>query len=259
MFLRNIARRASRFIPGSAGPPGALILVFDNPHEARIVRPVLEAVLESGAPLMTLSGMGKALERGRVEPGSVCLAFEGDLGCWSPHLDWLLAGGGRATLFALGAGVSDQPGLPTEVQGPLAGLRRMPLDALRALAGRGLCVGCLSITQRPLAGMDPATLRIELFDARRVLVEALGCPVPCLSYPGGNPAPTVVHMAASVGYRVACGQRRGYATARDNPLLLPRLPVRNVEQVRDLLRGTDHYYHWATARIRHLTRRDAGR
>ncbi len=259
MALRDIARRASRLLPGPSSPPGALILVFDDPHQARLVRPVLEVVLESGAPLMTLSALGRALGRERLDPGAVCLAFEGDLGCWSPHLGWLLDRGGRATLFALGAGVSDQPGLPTEVVGPLAGVRRMPLDELRDLASRGLCVGCISMTQRPLAGMDPATLRVELFDARRVLVEALGCPVPCLSYPGGDPAPTVVHMAASVGYQVGCGHRRGYATARDNPLLLPRLPVRDVEQVRDLLGGSDHYYHRATARICHLTRRDARR
>lgn len=259
MSLGDIVRRASRLLPSFPSPPGALILIFDQPHEARLVRPVLEAVLDAGAPLLALPALGRALDHGTVEPGSVCLAFEGDLACWVPHLDWLLDAGGRATLFALGAGVSDQPGLPGEVLGPLASHRRMPLSELRGLAGRGLSVGCLSMTQRSLAGMDPATLRVELFDARRVLVEALGCPVPCLSYPGGDPAPTVAHMAASVGYQVACGHRRGYATGRDNPLLLPRLPVRSVEQVRDLLAGTDHYYYRATARLWHLTRRDSGR
>jgi hypothetical protein len=142
------------------------------------------------------------------------------------------------------------------VLGPLASSRRMPLPELRELAGaQSMAMGCLTMTQRPLMGMDPATLRVELFDARRVLVEALHCPVACLSYPGGHPSATVVNAAASVGYLHACGHRSGYATTRDNPLLLPRLPVRSVQSVRDLIAGEDHLYYSARARIWRLTRR----
>ena len=248
-----------RLLPSTPSPPGPLILVFEQPEQARTVRPVLEMILAQGAPLITLPELGRALARGRALPGSVCIAFEGDLACWLPHLTWLLDRGGRATLFALGAGVSDQPGLPAEVLGSLASQRRMPLGELAALTSRGLAVGCLTMTQRPLAGMDPATLRVELFDARRVLVEALGCPVSCLSYPGQDPEPTVVHAAASVGYHHACGHRRGYTSHRDNPLLLPRFPVSSVAQVGDLMAGADHYYYRAATHIWRLTRKDAKR
>ncbi len=216
---------------------------------------MLTPLLESGAPMVTLPCLGKALARGNVEPGMVCITFEGDFACWVPSLRWLLERGGRATLFALGAGVSQQPGLPAEVVEPLRHIRRISPGDMTSLAANGLAMGTLGMTGRPLPGLTPEQLRVELFDARRVLVEAMGCPVECLAYPGGAHSVTVVHAAASVGYRWGCTRQGGYVRPGEHALLLPRLEADTAEHVGELMRGEGNLYYEAVGKIRRARQR----
>ena len=250
LFLRGVTR-----LPGGDGEPdGALILAFRRPERAPAAAPILRAVLAEGGTLVTLPQLGRSLSRGELAPGTVCATFDGDLACWSPALELLVAHDAGATLFALGAGVSQQPGLPDEVHGPLAGQPRLGIGALSELADAGVALGTLGMTGVPLVGLDPVRLRLEMFDAHRVLVEALGRAVPCLAYPGGATATVLVHMAASVGYRWACTTQPGLAGVADHPLLMPRLEPRDPAQAAALMRGAGHAVFAALARARRVRR-----
>lgn len=205
--------------------------------------------------MVTLPRLGRDLASKRAVAGTVCPTFDGDLACWGPAVERLLSRGGRGTLFALGAGVSGQPGLPPDVEGSLAGQPRVGLETLSAWAAQGLALGSLGMTGVRLTGLSRERLRIEMFDSRRVLVEAIERPVECLAWPDGAVQRAQVHMAASVGYRWACTGRAGVATAGDHTLLLPRLEVADAGEALALARGTGRRYFAVLSRVRRLGQR----
>jgi peptidoglycan/xylan/chitin deacetylase (PgdA/CDA1 family) len=109
----------------------------------------------------------------------------------------------------------------------------MDWSAARALQDAGMQCGAHSVTHPALAACSPAEARRELVESRQRLEDRLGREVAHFAYPYGSVSPQVRALAAEVGYLSACVTEKRLATAQDDVLRLPRVPVYGGESLMD--------------------------
>lgn len=228
--------------PGRTGrsSPGVLVLAYGCPEQplaltASGFRRQMELLLDVGCPFIGLPEAGEALLKGALPDGAVCVTVEGGLETVEEPLHWLLSRGATATLFVPASGLGTYA--PAH-QAPRDLLRGRPAwPRLKSLLRSGATLGCATMSLRDLTVQDEASLRVELFDARRELVEHLGVRVDCLTYPLGRTSRLVAHAAASVGYRWAVSRFPAYLTEADHPMIIPRFRPRDEQELVRLCQG----------------------
>jgi len=100
---------------------------------------------------------------------------------------------------------------------------------LTRLQEDGLAIGSHAVSHPRLGTLSDADCRAELVDARRILEQRLGAAVEHLAYPFGNWNARVRSIARDAGYATACTTDIALATATDDALSLPRVPVIGTE------------------------------
>ncbi len=96
---------------------------------------------------------------------------------------------------------------------------------VRELLARGMSIGTHGMDHRPWRGLDPASRRRELEEARRVLSDAVGRPVARAALPLGQYDRTLLAHLRELGYtEVSTSDRRW---AREAAWLQPRFSVRD--------------------------------
>jgi peptidoglycan/xylan/chitin deacetylase (PgdA/CDA1 family) len=111
----------------------------------------------------------------------------------------------------------------------------MDWSAARRLQDIGMQCGAHSLSHPALADCSPAEARKELVESRRRLEDGLGRAVAHFAYPYGSMNPQVRALAAEAGYLSACATDRRLATAQDDLLRLPRVPVYGGESLVDFV------------------------
>lgn len=95
---------------------------------------------------------------------------------------------------------------------------------VRAMIGEGWEVASHTVNHLDLTTLDPATLKSELVDSRKILREDFGGKVDNFCYPAGRFDQKVIAAVKAAGYRGATTEVRGYAT-RSDPYRLKRFEV----------------------------------
>jgi peptidoglycan/xylan/chitin deacetylase (PgdA/CDA1 family) len=111
----------------------------------------------------------------------------------------------------------------------------MDWAAARGLQDIGMQCGAHSLTHPALADCSPAEARRELIESRKLLEDRLGQGIDHFAYPYGSVTPQVRDLAADAGYLSACATDRRLATAGDDWLQLPRVPVYGGESLVDFV------------------------
>jgi peptidoglycan/xylan/chitin deacetylase (PgdA/CDA1 family) len=252
--------RGARIVGGPfAAPPGALVLTYHSvgpqhlPYTIsfELFRAQMELLFEQGRTFYTVAELGAAMARGRVPTDGVCVTFDDAFVNAVEALHWLVDRGGKATLFAV-TGESGynhwdaaDPSIPR--------LERMSVEQLRLLRDAGVEIGSHTVSHRPLPDLAASELHRELSGSRRSLQDQLQVEVHSLAYPYGAYDRRVTGAAAAAGYRWACTMQYAYLTARDRPLLIPRMEPDTVEELADLALGTSHLFYRAMGVV-HRTR-----
>ncbi|MEN6626837.1 MAG: polysaccharide deacetylase family protein [Candidatus Sumerlaeia bacterium] len=118
----------------------------------------------------------------------------------------------------------------------------MAESQIRELAQAGMLIGSHGRSHRYLSDLADAELDDELRGSRARLEDLLGIEVPAMSLPGGRSNARVRERVAAAGYKILMTSRIGLASAGDDPLDLPRVPVTNrlgLEFFKRLLAGDD--------------------
>jgi peptidoglycan/xylan/chitin deacetylase (PgdA/CDA1 family) len=142
----------------------------------------------------------------------------------------------RATFFVVPTLV-DAPGHVTWAQ-------------LREMAAAGMEVGSHSLTHPFVDRLDRAGLRREFGDSKAIIEDRLGAAVRSASLPRGWEPPDLVAVLAELGYRVFCTSRVGWWHPGDQPLLMPRIAVRqgmSVESFTAILNAERRALWWLQA------------
>ena len=101
--------------------------------------------------------------------------------------------------------------------------------ALWAAEKMGMRCEAHSITHPRLGTVDAATCRDELARGRAMLEDGLGHAVTHLAYPFGSFSDETRAIALETGYATACTKEEAIASASDELLALPRVPVLGTE------------------------------
>ncbi|HKP16807.1 MAG TPA: polysaccharide deacetylase family protein [Gemmatimonadaceae bacterium] len=101
--------------------------------------------------------------------------------------------------------------------------------ALRAAEAAGMHCEAHSVTHPRLARVSADVCRDELTRGRAMLEEGLGHPVRHLAYPFGSHTAETITIAREAGYLTACTTEESLATAENELLALPRVPVLGTE------------------------------
>ena len=162
----------------------------------------------------------------------VVITFDdGSRDCLQHAVPALLAHGFTATFFIVGGLVgSTTRWLPADV-----GLELPTADwpMLRDAEREGMRCEAHSVTHPRLARVDDDQARVELVRGRELLEQGLGHPVRHLAYPYGSNSPRTRELAGDAGYLTACTTHEALATARDDLLGLPRVPILGTEGMRE--------------------------
>ena len=121
-----------------------------------------------------------------------------------------------------------------DLDSPHPQARVMDWTALRELQSAGWEIGGHTCTHPRLPALDAAQALDEIRRNKEQIDEALQTTPRTFCYPYGDFNETVVECVRKAGYIAACTTRSGPASARDNPLLLPRVKVYH-EGILDLL------------------------
>ncbi len=82
----------------------------------------------------------------------------------------------------------------------------MSVDDIRALRDAGMWIGSHTLSHPFLTRIkNPAALRRQIFDSKRILEKALGQPVTAFAFPFGQYNRAVVSLVREAGYRTARG------------------------------------------------------
>jgi peptidoglycan/xylan/chitin deacetylase (PgdA/CDA1 family) len=96
---------------------------------------------------------------------------------------------------------------------------------IRALVRAGWELDTQGFTHADLPTLDPAELRHEVFDSRRVIRERYHVPANWFCYPSGLYDPAVAAAVEAAGYSGATTVAPGWAKSRSDFYRLPRLRV----------------------------------
>ena len=183
----------------------------------------LDAIVETGLPVLTVGDIGRRLLEGALPPDAVALTFDDAFASVVENAaPRLVERDLRATIFCVAAhlgGITDWPSARTGApRGPIA-------DAadLAQLAHAGFEIGAHGMVHAPLVTDDPQTIREEIVDARTLLEDRVGVEVGSFAYPYGAPPSAKARDAVSRTYSAACTTRIGRVAPETSALELPRV------------------------------------
>jgi len=104
---------------------------------------------------------------------------------------------------------------------------------LREAERSGMRCEAHSVTHPRLATLSDEECRDELSRGRALLEDGLSRAVRHLAYPFGSNSARTRELAREVGYATACTTHEALASAGDDPLALPRVPVLGTEGMRE--------------------------
>ena len=119
---------------------------------------------------------------------------------------------------------------------------------VKFLDSNGFKIGSHTMSHPYLSKMSPDDCFKELDGSRKVLEDYLGHEIVHLAYPYGDFNKSVSSIAAEAGYRSACSCIEGFATAEDDPLVLPRIYIIGQENLLDLIIKLHTGRRWQTPR-----------
>lgn len=203
--------------PAGAGWP----VLYVRPATFRAQVAVLRAL---GYRLVTMSEALPVLRGERRERVAVLTFDDAYVDVFENALPVLLAAGGRATTYA----VSGALGGFNSWDERKIGVRKpvMTPEQLREWRRLGMEVGAHTRSHASLPALADAELLSEVAGSRADLEDVLGEPVRQFCYPYGDLDERTVSVVANAGYAAATTTRRGRARTGDDPLRLPRVPVK---------------------------------
>jgi peptidoglycan/xylan/chitin deacetylase (PgdA/CDA1 family) len=170
----------------------------------------------------------------------VLITFDdGSRDCLEHAVPALLAHGFTGTFFI----VAGLVGTTTRWLPALRGFE-LPLanwPTLRAVEREGMRCESHSVTHPHLATLTDEACRDELVRSRALLEDGLGHAVRHLAYPFGSNVARTRELAREAGYETACTTDEALASAGDDRLGLPRVPVLGTEGMREFA----HRVRWA--------------
>lgn len=222
----------------------------------------LDAAVASGAEAMTVSGVASALRVGRLPERAVAFTFDDGLASAAHVAGPLLEERGLvATVFCVARRLGSQSDWPSRASWaptfPLAGP-----DDLAELARQGWEIGSHGLGHEPLGDAEPARLRTELVESRRLLEDVAGAAVTSFAYPYGSVPAEAAAALVEAGYAAGCTTQAGPVRAGGDPFSLPRVDMsylRRPAVLQAALEGRLDPYLAARAlgaRARRLVRRD---
>ena len=108
--------------------------------------------------------------------------------------------------------------------------RPMTSDELAAVArAPGVEIGAHTVSHGCLDKLSPEAQREEIAASKAALEAACGVDVNVFSYPHGALSGKTPDIVESLGFSCACMSRDGVFGARDNPYLIPRLWVSDID------------------------------
>lgn len=199
----------------------------------------LDAIVESGAPVLTVAQLGAALREERLPERAVAITFDdGFSSVTRTAAPLLLERGLSATIFCVAdwlGRTNDWPSQPTAIpRRPLA-----TADELGEIAAAGLELGAHGVTHAPLSAGDESQLRREVVAGRTALERSTGAQITSFAYPYGAPGSDLVRGLVAETYSAACTVDLRAVSGRDDPLSLPRVDVHYVRSVRLLRRALE--------------------
>lgn len=86
-------------------------------------------------------------------------------------------------------------------------------------------IGSHGFSHRHLSDLSNEQVRQELLQSKELLEDLTGNPVDTMSYPHGSYTPTVLKIAAELGYKFATTSNWGVYKIGSNPLEIPRIDI----------------------------------
>jgi len=205
----------------------------------------LDVVRERAAAVRTITELAAALRSDTLSDGTVAITFDDGLASAVSQAAPLLGERGlRATFFCVAGrlgGTSDWP--TARARSP-----RLPLatvSEVAALSAGGHELGAHGYTHAPLVSDDEALLRHELVEARAILEDATGAPVPTFAYPYGAGPTAAAEVLVQETYDAACTTRAALVRAGEGVYALPRVDahyLRRPELLERAIRGELRHY-----------------
>jgi peptidoglycan/xylan/chitin deacetylase (PgdA/CDA1 family) len=98
-------------------------------------------------------------------------------------------------------------------------------EQMREIDANGVAIESHTLTHCVLADLNDETARYELTESRRRLAEILGRAVAHIAIPRAGYSRRIARLVREAGYRTACCNNKGSATARSDLLALPRFVI----------------------------------
>lgn len=222
----------------------------------------LDRIVAAGARSLTIRGLAESLRRGEVGEPTVAITFDD---AFASVLDiavpMLEERGLTATIFCVAGHLGGRNDWPSSTSGGLLLPLVHPADAA-ALARRGFEIGSHGMAHAPLIDDDPALLRREVVESRRVLEDAVRAPVSSYAYPYGAGPVLAARRLVEATYDAACTTAIGRVRAGTDPFELPRVDahyLRRPELLSRALTGSLDAYlglRRVSARARRVLRKD---
>jgi peptidoglycan/xylan/chitin deacetylase (PgdA/CDA1 family) len=235
------------------GPPPLCI-------EPGLLERHLDAILESGAAVLTVGELGDALCGDRLPERAVAISFDDGFASVPSSAAPLLAERGLvATIFCVAQRLGGRSDWPSRA----AWAPTLPLASgieLAQLAAAGWEIGSHGLDHDALA--EAGELRRELAASRRLLEGTAGGTVRSFAFPYGIVPKEASGALVEAGFTAACTTRVAVVRRGADPFALPRVDahyLRRPELFRAALAGRLGLYLRARdggARIRRLARRD---
>ncbi len=199
----------------------------------------LDAILESGAEVLTIGELAAALREGRLPERAVAITFDDGFASVARAAAPLLRERGlTATVFCVAGYVgrdNDWPSQPPKIP-------RRPLAAaeeLAELARDGIELGAHGMTHAPLSDDVEESFERELVEARGELEKATGVEIRSFAYPYGGVASPAARTKVAATYEAACTTELRLLVSSEDSLAIPRVDAHYVRRPALLRRALD--------------------
>jgi peptidoglycan/xylan/chitin deacetylase (PgdA/CDA1 family) len=178
-----------------------------------------------GVRFVSMTDLTRWLEGTRPIPArSAVLTFDDALVSVAEHaFPYLKQHAIPITIFVIAGLIGRESHFSTHTSTPRR--RHLDLAQLKLLLGTGLVeIGAHGYRHRNLTRIDHSELRREIYDAKKLLENALAVDVPYFAYPWGNSSPGVAATVKAAGYRLAFSTRKKKLIRTDiDPFRIPRV------------------------------------